>query len=460
MKLQQRRHLAPAVLLVLVGFVLVGCAHSTTSDDLQTLAKVKVDRVRRQGVARRVALVGTVTPIDTSIVAAETSGVVRAYPNREGDYIRQGEALAELADATLLIELERAKALFRQEQEKFRELETGYRPEEISQAEAAMKAAEAAIHLAEAQEARLKDLEEKSIGAITEQDMDQARFETEKARQDFIAAKADYELKVGGYREEVIAAAKASMDAAEQEVRRLEDEIRKHTVPAPFDGFLVVEHTDVGQWVDVGGPVATLARLDEVEIRVQVEESTIHLVRADDVVEVRIDALPGETFDGKVTAIVPRADWQQGSRSFPVVVRVENRSDDGQPLLKEGMVARLSFVGKPEDSLMVHKDSIVRSTGVPTVFVVDDKGIVRLVPVVEGPSQGVYVAVEGELSDGDLVVTEGVERLRAFDRVAILNDDSLSDAEFVADDSASAEPSSEIQDPTAPAQGNGLPGGQ
>ncbi len=417
---------------------LVGCGKSSAPTGQNVAAKVRVARVQKAPVSPYVSMVGTATPIETSIVASEASGVVRSYPFREGAFVHKGEALAELQDEALAIELQRARALWRQQQQKYAELKSGYRPEEIAQAEARMRAAEAAIHLAESHQARLQDLESRNSRAITEQELDQARFETEKARQDFIEAKADYEMKAAGYREEVVAAAKAAMDAAEHEVRRLEDEIRKHTVRAPFDGFLVVEHTDVGQWVEVGGPVATLARLDEVEVRVQVEESAIHLIQPGDVVDVRFDALPNETFSGEVTAVVPRADWQQGSRSFPVVVRVKNKILDGQPKIKEGMIARLTFRGPAFEALLVHKDAIVRSTGRPTVFVVDNDGVVRAVVVKEGQSYGELVVVEGDLREGDLTVTEGVERLRPYDRVAILNKSAGTQTQHVADTAGDA----------------------
>jgi len=402
--------------------LVAGCGRSNDASSEKPATKVTVSRVRRAGVSVKVSVVGTVMPVDTSIVASEAPGLVTAFPFREGNFIRKGQPLASLRDVTLLIEIEKTRALLRQQQQKYEELRAGYLPEEVSQAEARMRAAEAAIHLAESHGARLKDLQQRSSGAITDQELDQAQYEMEKARQNFIEAKSDYEMKAGGYRQEVVAAAKAAVDAAQQEVRRLENEVQKHTVQAPFDAFLVVEHTDVGQWVNMGGPVATLARLDEVEVRVNIEESDVQLVQVGDSVGVRIDAFPADKFTGKVVSVVPRADWQHGSRSFPVVVRMKNVIDHDQPQLKEGMVARITFQGPPQESLLVHKDAIVRATGRPMVYVVDGNDTVHAVEITEGVNQGEFVAVEGDLNEDDRLATEGVERLHPFDRVAVLRE--------------------------------------
>ena len=412
--------LASACVLSLAAFS-AGCGGGSTETAEDPIANVKVIPARMAEVAVRVPVVGTVMPSEMSEVASGVAGLVVEYPFREGDFVRKAEALALLESITLEIEIEKAKAQLREQEEKHREFTSGYRPEEIAASKARMLAAGADHQRALSRFGRLEGLRSRSSAAVTDEELDEARFEDERTRQVHAEAKADFEMKSAGHRAEQIAAAKAAMEVQLQEVRRLKDELRKHVVLAPFDGFIVAEHADVGEWVDLGGVVATLVRLDEVEVRVNVEESQIDQIKIDQMVDVRVDALGGAIVRGRIQYVVPKTAWQQGSRSFPVIVRMENQIVDGLPLLKEGMVARITFRGPSRQGLLAHKDAIIRSAGVSTVFVVEEDKTVRAVYVTEGLSEGEFIEVQGDLLPGDLLVTEGVERLRPYDEVVVLN---------------------------------------
>jgi multidrug efflux pump subunit AcrA (membrane-fusion protein) len=45
---------------------------------------------------------------------------------------------------------------------------------------------------------------------------------------------------------------------AESQIETLSYRIEQKSVTAPFDGFVAAEHTQVGQWIQPGGPVVTL----------------------------------------------------------------------------------------------------------------------------------------------------------------------------------------------------------
>jgi HlyD family secretion protein len=398
-----------------------GCGMKTQEQAKQPVPNVKVAAVRSGEIAMQVPVVGTVTPSETSDVAAGVAGLVVEYPVDEGQFIHRGETLAQLETTGLKIQIEKATALMQQQEEMYRELLKGYRPEEVASAKAGMLAAAADFDVATARYARLERGQKRTVSAVTAEQFEEARFELERARQAHAASKADFEMKSAGYRVEQIAAAKAAMQAQLQEVRHLEDDLKKHSVPAPFDGFVVAKKTDVGEWVNLGGMVATMVGLDEVEVRVNVNESQIDQVRVGRTVDVHVDALGGRSMEGRVKFVVPKSEWKQGSRSFPVVVRMKNEISDGVPLLKEGMVARITFRGLPRRGLLAHKDAIVRSAGLSTVFVVEGDRTVRAVNVVEGLSEGEFIEVEGDLKAGDLLVTEGVERLRPYDQVTVID---------------------------------------
>ena len=398
----------------------VGCSQPP-APQARPVSPVRVTTVRRELVAPEVRLAGTVVARTNSEVASGAAGLVIEYPFREGAYVKQGDVLARLRSVTHSILWEAARATEREKLEHYKQLAAGYREEEQRQAKAAASAAQADYEYARAKLARGRDARRK--GAITDDELDQSISAEQKARSIYAEMKAMFDLKAAGYRAEEIAEAKAAYAAQHQEVLRLEDEMKKRTITAPFDGFLVERHSDVGQWVQMGGVVATLVDLTEVDVVVNVEESLMHLVAYRQQVNVSFDALGGQTLTGVVEYIVPKSAWQGGSRSFPVKVRILNVFEEGSlPLLKEGMLGQVVLRGDQHEALLVHKDAIVRSSGYPIVFRVDAQNRVQPIPVTELLSYGNSMEITAALEPGDRLVTEGNERLRPAQEVRILSD--------------------------------------
>lgn len=413
------RPLRSATLLLVPLLIAVGCGGPPAERGERPPTDVTVAKVRRGNISVQVSSVGTVVPIEVSRVAARGNGRVKSFPFREGAKIKANDVLAELQTESVDIELEAARALLKERQHELALQEAGYRSEEIAQAEARMLAAEAMYRRAVAVLERRQLLHEQ--GSITDDELDDATYTATQNEQLYAESTSDFEMKRTGYREEDIEAARAAVAVQEQEIAKLEEELRKRTIRAPFDGYLVEKNTEVGEWVGEGGQVATVARLDVVEVEVQVDEKHIDQIRVGERVDVHIDALGTEPYEGTIQAIVPRSNWQEGSRSFPVIVRLDNEYVGDNPRIKEGMIARITFSGTPHEALLAHKDAIVRSSGRPTVYVVGPDKKVRGVPVTEGISDGAFIEIFGEVSDGELLVVEGAERVRPFDRVNVLN---------------------------------------
>ena len=110
-------------------------------------------------------------------------------------------------------------------------------------------------------------------------------------------------------------------------VERLSDQIAKHTMYSRFAGYVTVEHTEVGQWLPRGEPVAEIIAIDEVDVLAKVLEAHIPFIVVGDEVSVEVPALGGRKMIGRVHAIIPEAD--ERSRTFPVKVRLKNAAQSG-----------------------------------------------------------------------------------------------------------------------------------
>ena len=403
--------------LAVVALLSTGCNRARPPAN-RPPAPVRVAAVREEPVAIETILSGTIVPVDISEVASAVAGKVDAFPLEEGALVHKGEPLAQLRTVQLKFEIAAAEATMGEKQAHHELLEKGFRQEEKDQAEARMLGAEADDKYMQDKLARTRDLYRQ--GTVSDDELGQTISLAVKAAQQYAAARADHALKQAGSRAEEIAEAKAAYESQQQEVLRLQDRLTKYTIVAPFDGILVKQHTDVGQWVEIGGRVATLSGFERVDVVVNVEESFVSMLSVGQSVDVWIDSLGEEKIIGQIKYIVSRSDWQGGSRSFPVKIRLENRLVNGVPRLKEGMLARVLLRGKEKTRLMAHKDAIVRSSGRPMVYVVGEDNKVRKVQITEGISRGQFIEVIGKLKAGDRLVTEGAERLRTFQEVSIL----------------------------------------
>jgi membrane fusion protein (multidrug efflux system) len=326
---------------------------------------VEVGSVVERAVAREIQAVGTVEANLTATIGAEVAGAVARFDLREGERLAKGQVIARLRRTDLEIGLKEAQANLDEKRALFVRAEQDFQRFQALFAEGAISAAEL-----------------DRLGA---------------------AARA----------------AKAQKESAEEASRRVADQLRRTTVVAPFSGYLVKKHAEIGQWIEEGGKVADLVDIDIVYIMIPVNERDIGMVRQGNEATLTVDTYPGRVFRGLVTHIIPQADV--ASRNFPVRIKVDNLPDR---LLKAGMFARVAVrYGEPRQGLFIPRDAVVMRGRDQVVFVVQD-GKVRMVPVKAGrPHEGFSEMIEGSLKSGDSVVVTGNESL--LDQAAVVVKDRL-----------------------------------
>lgn len=357
--------------------------------------------------------VGTVLPARTSDVGSAVDGRLTELPIVDGQHVAENEPIAQLLRGLLEIERAGATAELDRRRQVLGELQAGSRPEEIEQARAAVAGFEARLSYAKDRLARLGRLAER--GTSTADELNDAQTELRAVEAQLRGSRAALELVETGPRKEQIAQAAAAAAVQEAEVQRIDDQLAKHTIRAPFSGWVVERFTEKGQWLARGGLIARIAELDTLEIEAQVPESSLAALREGAHVRLEFDAAADQAWIGTVARVVPQADLL--SRSFPVRIRLENRIVDGVPTIKGGMLARAWLpVGAAGEVTVVPKDALVLGGAKPLVFCIDPSspttGVVRPVEVALGAAVEGYVAVRGTLEPGALVVVRGNERLR------------------------------------------------
>jgi RND family efflux transporter MFP subunit len=233
--------------------------------------------------------------------------------------------------------------------------------------------------------ARLQNLYKKKI--IAERDYDDQMFQVKSLEKKSAALKA--------------------------QVERLEIELKKKVIRAPFTGVIIKRHVARGEWLSPGATVATLARDDAVDIIVEVPEEVIRYLKPGMAVKA---TAAGKEKNGRIVAIIPKGDIL--TRTFPVKVRIKNSTS-----LLEGMEARVRLpIGEKIDALFVSRDAVLNKFGkTMIVAVVDSKAVI--IPTKVVGYQGMKAGINAEkISEGMKVVVKGNERLRDGQSVTIIEE--------------------------------------
>jgi RND family efflux transporter MFP subunit len=200
-------------------------------------------------------------------------------------------------------------------------------------------------------------------------------------------------LKAGQSSQDVIAA-QAKVDAAQATVDSM-------SIIAPFDGEVLYVDNQPGDVVATSAAAANMANLDHLYVEAQVDETDIANIKVGNQVTATMDATPGVTLTGKVTAINPVGEVVSGLVKY--TVRVDFDKADPNLSLPLGATVNTSIQVKgPAATLAVPVTAIQNDSKGEYVWVIRN-GSPRRVNVVGGQIVGDLVAVTGNLKEGEVV---------------------------------------------------------
>lgn len=223
-------------------------------------------------------------------------------------------------------------------------------------------------------------------------------------------------------------AARAAVDQAAAEADTIRATIRKKTIRAPFAGRLGIREINLGQVINPGDEIVSLQSIDPIHINFRLPQQYLSRVQSGLTVRVTNDALPGQSLEGKITAVSPQVDM--ATRNVEIQATLANKAGH----LRPGMFANVSVVlPARKEVLAVPATAILHAPYSDSVFVVTSKapqekaaqGTVRQQFVRLGEKRGDYVAIVKGLEPGQDVVSTGVFKLRDGQPVRVDNSLSL-----------------------------------
>jgi RND family efflux transporter MFP subunit len=304
--------------------------------------------------------VATIRPRLESDLGFRVAGKVARRLVNVGEAVKDGQALATLDEADLRLQQE--------------------------QAEAEIKAGSAALVQAEAELKRITAL--RSQGWSTAAGLERQTALTEEAR--------------------------GRVARAERSLSLAENALSYATLKADSDGVVTATQVEPGQVVTAGQPAVRIARLSEKEAVIAVPEAQIALVR-DGSASLTLWSEPGKRYEAKLRELAPSAD--PTTRTY--LARFSIPKADAQVQL--GMTATVTTGDATSSRIARLPLSSLHNQGSgPAVWVIDVDGRPVLRPVTVEAYEARHVLVARGVSEGDRVVTLGVQKLDPGQRVRIV----------------------------------------
>jgi RND family efflux transporter MFP subunit len=392
-----------AASLALAMVLAAGCSKSQTSSVLGDAAHptpVHFYAVAEETARRRIQAVGSLYALEESTLSSQVEGRVAEVLSDVGDNVKEGQALITIDPQELQYEVDRQLGLVTQVR-----AQLGMGPNDPPLTDpkkiASVQRAEADLFDADHKYARAQQMFKDNL--ISKQQLDEAASRYQSTRATYTVALQEIDrLKA------LLISSEASEKLAK---KKLGDAILR----APFPGAIKTRDVHPGEYLRVQSPVMVLVRTDHLRARLAVPERWAGWVKDGEIVDLHVEAFPGETFQGKISRINPAV--AQDSRTFEAEALIANL--DGR--LKPGFFVQASIPSeKEEKAIFLPERAVNYRYGVYKVFLLngnrvserqirpagqteDEHG--RRFEVAEGlkPGDRVAVAISGDLHDGATV---------------------------------------------------------
>jgi HlyD family secretion protein len=325
-----------------------------------------------------------------SSVASKASGRLIELNVREGSKVSKGDLLARL---------------------------------DASDIKAAILGAEAAVHQTEA------NVRQTTVQLI------QARADLARARsleaQGFVSPQTvENALAKNKAAFAAVAAAEASKEQAQAQLKAQKVGLDYTEIRAPFDGVVLVKNANVGDIITpmssaagAQGAVVTMADMTTLEVEADVSEGNLSKTKVGQPVEITLDALPTARFRAHVVGIVPTVDRAKAT------VMTKIKFDTLDPRILPEMSAKVSFLSQAitdadqQPVMAVAGTTIVNKDGSSVIYRVKagdaGKYTAEEVQIKPGRKLGDLIEISGSLKSGDKVVSTPPASLKNGARVNI-----------------------------------------
>jgi RND family efflux transporter MFP subunit len=364
---------------------------------------VPLVEVSRMPAAARLKLGGTVEPRDTVRLTAQGPGRVAFVAAQEGERIGAGQIVVALDDDALAPEYRAAWAALAGDMAASQNAQTQLWHALHGQRTAPMGGP--AMDAYERMFTPFYNMAQGLMGSMFPGFAGgasplQTQAQAQKNWPAINAARADYERQMAG------------LIAAQSRLDGLDQRLRDRRAITPRAGVLIRRHVRVGDVVQPGQPLADVADVDRLDVRLEVPTNLVGQLAVGDQVPVTLGAT---NLWAPVAQIFPTADPAQ--RTVSVKLALPEGAPAAPGMYALAWIAQASGNGPSASAPAVPVSAIARRGSQPLAFVVDGRGRVDMRIVRLGDVTGDRVAVLSGLAIGERVVAEPAPNLKSGDTI-------------------------------------------
>src|SRR5436309_3102383 len=295
--------------------------------------QVNTAPITRGDIIDSVGATGTLQAVTTVQVGSQVSGNIQWLGADFNSIVKKGQVIARLDSSLFDAQLQQARANLNQTRAN------------LTKAQSDLERAKVQLTDAQQKYTRAKELAARSL--LPQSDLDAAKIAVDSTQ-------ASLESQLA-----TVAQAQAAVSQSQASVNQNQVNVDHTTITAPIDGIVTQRSVDVGQTVAASMQAPTLfviaADLTKMQVNANIDESDVGRIRPNQIVTFRVDAYPGEQFQGTVSQIRLQPVVVQNVTTYGTIINVPN--DDLK--LKPGMTANLRVqIAKRDNALRVPNAAI------------------------------------------------------------------------------------------------------
>ena len=210
---------------------------------------------------------------------------------------------------------------------------------------------------------------------------------------------------------------KTGLEQAHSMASISEKNLKDCNLYAPADGIVGRRMIEPGMSIIPGNPVLQLVKIDKVNVKIPIPENEIAGINKGQKAWVKVSALGDRQFVGDVTEIGVLSNPLSHTYNIKVVL------NNPEKILKPGMVCKVNISNPSlEERIVIPMSAVqVAKNNSKYVFIANPSSNKIITKIVElGPIASNGVVVNNGLSNGDLLVTEGYQKINENSTIKII----------------------------------------
>jgi len=178
-------------------------------------------------------------------------------------------------------------------------------------------------------------------------------------------------------------------------------------------GYVMSRNVELGDYIKAGGNLFDIANLNSIWVMFEAYEADIPWIHINDKVSFNIQAIPGKTFEGKITYVDPFVS--SNTRVAKVRVEINNPGNKLLPEMYASGIIQAKMKGM-ENTIVIPKSAVLWTGKRAVVYVkVPHENTISFVyrEIELGQDMGQFYSVQDGLEEGEIVATNGVFRIDA-----------------------------------------------